>query len=192
MPNPTTAFGLDAVRHLHAREVVHNEFTIADAYGTSLFMGDPVVRTGTGRNIQIATAGSSGVITGVFNGCRYVDSNGDTKFSKHWPASTVIKPGSVTIALVFDDPDVVYRIKTATLAAADVGLLTDLVTGTGNAQTGLGAYTSAGLAGSENQLKILRLSDMVHSGGVVNAYGADAVADVLIANHEYRSDVAEI
>lgn len=185
MANPNTPFGLRAVRHLFGGVVRPNNYTIADQYGTSLFDGDPVLCTGTGKNIGIATAGASNKITGVFNGCEYVDSLGDTKFSKYWPASTVTKTGSTILAHVYDDPHILFEVQFNTLAAADVRALCNLVSGTGNTLTGTSGWTAVNPPGStENQLKIYSISGQANPGGVENAYGAYCVGQVLIAQHE--------
>lgn len=192
MANPNAPFGLRPVRHLFGGVVRPNEYTIADQYGTALYLGDPVVATGTGRNIGIATAGSSNPVTGVFAGCEYVDSLGDTKFSKYWPASQVTKSGTTVKALVIDDPHVVFEVQFATLAAADIRQLANLVSGSGNAQTGQSGWTAAAPVTTENQLKIYRLSNGSSPGGVQNAYGAYAVAEVLIAFHELAGNMQEL
>lgn len=192
MANPNAPFGLRPVRHLFGGVMRPNEYNIADQYGTALFEGDPVVCTGTGVNISIATAASSGVITGVFAGCEYVDSLGDTKFSKYWPASQVTKAGSIIKALVFDDPHLLFEVQFATLAAADIRQLANLVSGVGNTLTGTSGWTAAAPVTTENQLKIYRLSNCVSPGGVANAYGTFAVAQVQIAFHELAANTQEL
>lgn len=186
MANPNTPFGLRPVRHYFGGVVRENEYTIASGYSTALYQGDPVLVTGTGKDIGIATAGSSGIVTGVFNGCRYVDANGDTFFRKHWPASTTLKSGTTCYALVYDDPFIQYEIQfdSTGFVAAGVRQLADLVSGTGDAATGRSGWYAAYAAGSENQLKILELADYVHPGALQNAYGAYAVAWVMLGKPE--------
>lgn len=192
MANPNAPFGLHPVRHLFGGLVRPNEYTIADAYNTSLFTGDPVVVTGTGKNIARATAGSSGVITGVFAGCKYTETDGSHVFSKYWPASTSVLSGSTTTALVYDDPFILYEIEyDGALVAADIRLMTDLVAGTGSTASGLSGFSCTGVAGSENQLKIYGLSNTIREN-TKNAYGENAVIEVLIANHEFVSDHQEV
>lgn len=185
MANPNSPFGLRPVRHLFGGVIRPNPYTIADAYSTSLFVGDPVLVTGTGKNIGIATAGSSGIVTGVFMGCKYVNAAGDSYFDKYWPASTATKGAVGAVAYVLDDPFILYAIQSGAtgVAAVDVRLLTDLVSGAGSAVTGGSGWSCAGLAGSENQLKIYELGDEVING-VTNAYGAYAIAHVLLGKPE--------
>lgn len=192
MVNPNAPFGLRPVRHMKGGVIRANEYNIADQYATALFLGDPVVATGTGINIGIATAGSSSVISGVFAGCEYLNALGDTIFSKSWPASQVTDLRQPIKAFVYDDPDLLFEIQFATLAAADIRQLANLVSGVGNAQTGLSAWTAAAPITTENQLKIFRLSNEVRPGGVPNAYGAFAVAQVLIAFHELAGNMQEL
>lgn len=187
MANPNTPFGLMPVRHYMGGVIRQNEYTIADAYSTSLFMGDPVLVTGTGKNIGIATAGSSGIVTGVFAGCKYVNAAGDTIFGKYWPASTALKSGTVATALVYDDPFILYAVQfdATGFVAAGVRQLADLVSGAGDAATGRSGWYAAYAAGSENQLKLMDLADQwVHSAGLVNAYGAYAVGLVMLGKPE--------
>lgn len=185
MANPNTPFGFLPVRHYFGGVLRTNMYNIADAYNTDLFEGDPVKVTGTGKNIALATAGSSNVVTGVFFGCHYVDSRGDTQFGR-WPASTAIKTGTVVLAEVWDDPFILYKVQSGSvgIVAADIRLLCDMVSGSGSTATGRSAWSVAGVAGSENQFKILGLHDMAHPGGLQNAYGAYAVVEGLFGKHE--------
>jgi len=192
MANPNAPFGLRPVKHLFGGVVRPNEYNIADQYGTALYLGDPVVATGTGKNIGIASAGTSNKLTGVFAGCEYQNSLGDTIWSEYWPASTVTLSGSTIKAFVYDDPFILFEIQFDTLAAADVRALANLVSGTGDAVRRLSGWTAAHPPGSgENQLKIYSLPSMV-GGSNINAYGSFAVAHVLLAQHEMAGNMANL
>jgi hypothetical protein len=186
MGNPNAPFGLRVKRHYFGGLVRDNAYTIADGYGTQLCIGDPVVCTGTGRNIQLASAGDSDKITGVFNGCEYRNAAGDTYFSKIWPAAQATYNGEGAKALIYDDPFIVYEVMFDALSAANVRALANLVSGAGNTQTGQSGWTAAQPPGNtENQIKILGLAESaVLPGRGFNAYGDYAVAEVLIAQHE--------
>lgn len=193
MPNPNTPFGLRVSRHRKGGTVRVSEYNIADGYGTALYSGDPVVCTGTGTNIQIASAATNAKITGVFAGCRYVNTLGDTIFSKFWPAGQAIKAGTTAIALVIDDPGVMFEVQFDTLAAANVRALANLVAGAGNAQTGQSGWTAAAPPGAgENQVKIMAVPPLPLAGGAVNSYGAYAVAQILIGQHELVGNLANL
>lgn len=179
MANVDRAIGLRPLRHLGGGEVRLSGYTIASGYNTALGAGDPVVMTGTGRNIARAAASDVGVI-GVFSGVRYTNPAGERKYSSYWPANQV---ATEIEAMVYDDPNITYRVQFDTLAEADVGLLVDFDAGTPSAVTGLSGLecTSTGAATSGKPVRILGLIDEPH-----NAYGAHADAEVVIMAHALR------
>lgn len=88
-----------------------DQYPITAAYATSLFLGDPVSMTNS-VVIKYATGNSATVpALGVFWGCTYTDTNGVVQFSKYWPASTVVKTGTVPIANVITDPNTRFTIQ---------------------------------------------------------------------------------
>jgi len=191
MANVDRAAGLLPTRHgAGGTPSRFGAYEIASALAQDLFAGDPVVLTGVGRRITIATAGDANLITGVFAGCRYVDANGEVQFRPRWPTGTVatgITPGEDPEALVYDDPGQEFIIQVsggAGLVVADVGQMGNFVAGAGNAFTGRSAFQfdQTTLAGASKQLRILGLLR-----GPDNAYGQFAKARVLINNHSYGS-----
>lgn len=186
MANPTIAFGMVPVRHYFGGLIRPNKYTIADQYGTALFEGDPVRATGTGQNIGIGTAGGSAANTGVFMGCEYVDSTGQSVFDTYWPASLATKNAVGAIAYVLDDPFIVWAIRgdaTGIVAATDRKMV-DLVSGAGDIPTKRSGW-SAGPSGGKNQLKVIEVpTSWVHPGGVFNAFGPNSVIHVLWGKHE--------
>lgn len=69
MPNIDFPRGLQPWKNL----VQANYYKVASNYATALFIGDPVITTGTDRNVQIATAGTGNPMVGAIIGC--YDSN---------------------------------------------------------------------------------------------------------------------
>lgn len=179
MANVDRPIGLRPLRHLGGGEVRMSAYTIASGYDTTLGAGDPVVMTGTGRNIARAVASDVGVI-GVFYGVQYTDQQGQKKWATRWPANQV---ATEIEAMVFDDPNISYRVQFDTLAAADVGALADFVITNANAVTGLSTIecTSAGAGASQKPVRIIGLIDEVH-----NAYGAHADVEVVLMAHALR------
>lgn len=164
-------------------------YEIVSALGSNIYAGDPVVIQGTGRQIDLAVAGNTNLITGIFAGVRYVDANGEVQFRPRWISGTVaegIAPGENPEALVYDDPDMQFVIQvsgSAGLAEADVGSVANFVAGTGNNFTGRSAYEldqTSIAQGADRQLRILGLAR-----GINNAYGEFAKAVVQIRNHSY-------
>ena len=168
-----------------------NVYSIDAAYGTALYIGDPV-KSGGGAdtngvaNIVIGstTGGLRGVIVGLgkYESLQANPSNLDIIYR---PASDP----AVWYALVADDPNLVFEVQEESngtqLAATEVGLNTISKSGTGNGYvsgwmipsvTGATPGTTATL-----QLKLLGLSRYV---GGLNAFGAYAKWRVQINVHE--------
>lgn len=185
MANANSPFGLRPVRHQTGGMIRLTEYSIASGYNTSIFSGDVVEATGTGKNISKAAAANADNL-GVFSGCRYVDAQGKQVFSPMWPASTV---ATEIVALVYDDPNIVFECQTDTVAEADVQLLVDWNVGTGVAATGVsGLYAdNATKAATGCSLRIIGLVPRVD-----NAYGAYAKIEVVFIEHVMKGVVAGV
>ena len=81
-----------------------NSYSIASAFATSIFTGDPIKMTTDGTLI-LATVGAP--IVGIFAGVEYTAANGSVTFSQYWPASTV---ATNIKAYVYDDPMTVFKV----------------------------------------------------------------------------------
>ena len=163
-----------------------NEYLIASAYNTTIYFGDFVKMTATGK-IELAAAGNT--ILGVFQGVNYRNSSGEVVFSKYWPASTVTFNSEDAKALVVDQPDVIFEMQqdsdTDTPSQADIGTNADFIaTHTGSTLTGLSKEevdTSTCTTATAN-LRILRFVPKPD-----NAVGAYAKVEVLINEHFYKT-----
>jgi hypothetical protein len=164
-------------------------YEIANGLASDIFSGDPVVLVGSGRTIDLATAGDANLITGIFAGVRYTDAKGDVQFDSNWISGTVgtgLQRGEDNPeALVYDDPRQEFVIQVsgaAGLAVVDVGQMGNFVAGAGNAFTGRSGFLfdQTTLAGTSKQLRIIGLSRIPE-----NDYGQFAKARVLINNHSY-------
>lgn len=182
MANRNAPFGFRAYRHAAGGTIRTSRYRIASGLAANIGYGDPVVETGTSAadgtpRVTIATA--DGGQTGVFAGVWYKDpTTGDVVFSKNWKTGQTTFAAEDAEALVFDDPNIVFIAQMSDgLAAANIGLLADLVIGAPNSLgVSTSAIDSADLAGSA--AKIL---------GVVsrpdNALGQYAVVEVMLGNH---------
>jgi hypothetical protein len=185
MANVNSPFGLRAVRHQTGGVIRLTQYTIASGYNTSIFSGDVVEMTGTGKNIAKAAAANADNL-GVFAGVMYVDAQGNQVFSRYWPANTT---ATDIRALVYDDPNIVFEVQADTIAEADIGKLADWHVGTGSAITGVsGLYLNEStLADTNASLKIIGLVPRVD-----NAYGAYAKLEVIFAEHVMARVVAGV
>jgi len=181
MANVDTPFGLKPLRYKGGGPYngAVNPYFIKSDYATALYIGDPVVKTGTSNTAAVSApgAGSFGIgtlpeinktaagdvdgatkrITGVIVGFAPLATDLNKNYN---PASTE------RIAYVCDDPDVVFEIQAdGAVAAASVGLNAVLIyTHSGSTTTGLSGAeldttSDAPEANASNQLIILRASN---------------------------------
>ena len=100
------------------------QYRIASAYNTSIFYGDPIEMIDNGTIIKSAITTARATVTtsqiiGVFLGCSYVNSQGQTIFAQYFPANTAAPTGTVITAYVSNDPDTLFKAVIATGATAD-------------------------------------------------------------------------
>lgn len=204
MSSVNTPFGLRPVRTRGGSPFTGatNAYFVPSTYATALFIGDPVVKTGTANTARVsapgagnfpigtlpeinaATVGSGNPITGVIVGFA---PNPDGLSLVYNPASTA------RIVYVADDPDLVHEIQaTAALTAVDVGLNANLIyTQAGNVNTGLsGTELNAATVATTAafQLKILRVVNREDNA----AAGSKVKLEVLINNHTEAHGAAGI
>ncbi len=197
MANIDASFGLKPIKHKDGTPytgAVTKYYVRAD-YATALFIGDPVVKItgantaevksgtvshaiGTLMTINKATAGDGNPITGVIVG---FEADPDNRSRVHRPASTE------RVALVCDDPDVLFEIQAdGIVAAADVGLNAVLIfTNAGSTVTGLSGVeldtsSDAPAADASNQLTIQGISRV---DGRNDVSAANVVVVVKINQH---------
>lgn len=195
MPNANRPAGLAPVGMLTGAPFTGkvNQYSIAAAYTTALYIGDPVISSGTTDTngvAGIALAAATGPIRGIIVGLS------DQAFGS---AGLVTNPNityrpaaaqsAVWYAMVVDDPDVVFEVQEnsngTALAAADIGLNTVLKLGTGNGFISGWMVASATEAtpATTATLQVRLLGLMQRSD---NAFGAYAKHRVLINAHELR------
>lgn len=185
MANSNAPYGLRPVRHLTGGLVRPSEaFSIASGYGTAMAVGDLVAKSGLGTNIVIGVNGVAGAkAIGVFAGCKYNDTLGNILYRTIWPAGQVTNGAVDAVALVYDDPNIVFRVRASgAVAKTDVGQFADYTIGVPNLALGFsqGKLNSPGIAGVLSNLKIINLLNVVG-----NDYGNFTEVEVLLSFHEY-------
>lgn len=173
MANTDNRFGLKPVmtRDGSPYNGKSNPYFIPSTYATALFIGDPVVKTGTANTaaagvskqfaiatlpeINKATAGTGNATTGVIIGFEVDPNNEDRVYN---PASTE------RVAYVADSPDLICEIQAdsvADLAATDIGNNANYIfTHAGDTNTGLSGVelnTSTITTTNTLQMHLLRL-----------------------------------
>lgn len=151
MANADTPFGLRPVRHVDGRPYngAFRAYYVPASYGTALFVGDAVIKSGTANTTDVAmpgvgkmppgslpaitaaTVGSGNRITGVIVGFA-ASPNLGLNYTYN-PASTE------RVAYVVDDPSVLFEIQAdGAIAATSIGLNAVLIaTHSGSTVTGL-------------------------------------------------------
>jgi hypothetical protein len=115
------------------------EYKIASGASGNIFSGDLVKMTSAGT-ILVSGAGDESI--GIFRGCSFTNSSGETIFSSHFPNGTV---SSDIVAFVVDDPNAVFEIQSAgSPAQTDVGLNADIAYSAGSTKTGMSAVELSG------------------------------------------------
>lgn len=107
--------------------------------GQAIYYGD-TVRVVAGGTISRSGATTTGTIVGVFVGCQYVNSMGQTVQAQYVPASGVTNP----IAYVVVDPSAAYKVAvTTTGSTTTVTGANATIVGTNVAQTAWAAGSNA-------------------------------------------------
>jgi hypothetical protein len=164
------------------------KYTIASAYGTAIYAGQPVILNANGT-ITVGTAAAD--ILGIFQGCEYVDSTGKPNVSTYWPAATTVLSGTTPVAWVVDDPDTVFEVQSdGSVAATAIGDQADVSNATANSNGRSQATLSSTLAGAGVQAQFR----IIGFGQAMDNVPADAytVVQVKIARHQFVSNKVAI
>lgn len=177
MANVDKPKGFRPARHLTGGVIRESDYPIASAYDTDIFKGDLVKLVG-GGGIEAAAADDR--VVGVFAGVTFTDSRGEVQFEKRWIADTV---AADAVAVVWDDPNIVFSGQQATggsAAVGDVGGLANHVAGTGNSLTGISGHEVSGTISTATAT--FRILGKVDAPG--NAYGEHVNLLLQIFEHE--------
>ena len=171
-------FGLQPVNHTGGQTGISitNEYNLPATGGQSIFLGDPVMTSTLGVIIRGA---ASTPMLGVFQGCKFQDTNGVWQFANFFSGATAFLAGNTPVAMVIDDATAEYTITEGDatgasgtpLTSAAPGLNANFVYTAGSVRTGLSAVTlnnaTASTASSQN-LRITALDPRV--GNAVGAF----------------------
>lgn len=181
MANKDRPYGIWPLRHLSGGDCNRqNEYPIASGYAANICTNDPVVLAASGT-VELAAAGDVNLL-GRFNGCSYVNAQGEQIFSKHWPTGTV---ATEIKANVQDDPDIVYGIQSTTGGnpqQTNVGNRADIVATAGDVTLGVSRMELSGTMGTGTaQMTILGLV-----ADPSNAFGEHADLEVIFNEHIFK------
>ena len=128
-------------------------------FAGNIFYGDVVKLVSTGY-IEKDTGQATATPLGVFQGCSYVNAQGQVIFAQYYPTGYAAPTGTVITAYVQDDPDLLFKavlvagatedgngLTPAYLGRTVIGSNAELVQNSGLTSTGdsrIGVYTAAG------------------------------------------------
>ena len=116
------------------------QIRISGSYNTAIYNGD-TVKVVAGGSIELSGATTSGTIVGVFVGCQYTNSSGQTVQAQYYPGTSATN----AVAYVVVDPSAAFKVAVTTSGTAGtvtyanqtiVGANVATVYGTGSATTG--------------------------------------------------------
>ena len=179
MANVDAPKGAWPIRHLAGGVIRNRSYPIASGYSTGMFSGD-FVKLVAGGGIEQAAATER--LLGVFAGCKFVNEQGEPKWSRIWPAGQV---ATEIVGYVYDDPMILFGIQSAgSILAADVGNLGDIVVAAGDVKTGTSAMEISGTTGTgAAQLRVLGKID-----DPLNDWGTNVNIEAMIYEHEFSRD----
>lgn len=201
MANANRPSGFTPVRYLNGAtwNGQANLYSIAATYGTALYVGDPVISSGTsdsfgvqGIAIGATTGGLRGVIVGLYDSGSAAGVPGGVSVGNINSPNLAYRPAShanVWYAAVVDDPAVLFAVQEESngtqLAAADVGLNQISKSGTGNGYvSGWMIPSATGATPNTTATLQLKLFGLLQVPGGTNVFGPYAKWLVQINVHE--------
>ena len=175
MANADAAFGFVPVRHMSGNAPRANKYPITSTLAENIFTGDLCIITSDGVLTPHTATEVNNI--GVFAGVSYTASDGSYVYSQYWPTGTT---ATNIVAYIYDDPYTVFKCQSAgSPAQTNVGNCCDVVAGAGSTTTGQSGFELSGtMAAGTASCKIMALYDAPD-----NAFGANAVMEVLINEH---------
>lgn len=153
MSNPNSPFGFDSVGWNrggppNTSGVIQRP--IQASYASNVCKGDAVyIAHGSGTTAGYVALGTTGMdgsyVAGIFIGCQYIDSAGNTRQSSYWPASNP-NAGTAYILPIYGTSPQLFKVQatgTHVITFADVGRNIDLAVGT---QTIVGGFGLSGMS----------------------------------------------
>lgn len=186
MANANTPRGLWPVRHRNGAPYngAVTRYYVPASDGTALYLGDPVIIAGSADASGVATVTRATAAGGAYVLGPVVSVEPITRDSTTYRAAS-----TAAYVYVADDPELVFEIQEdavgGALAAADVGLNADLVSGSGSTATGYSGFqldTSTKATTNTLQLRILGFTQRPN-----NEIGANAKVLVSINLHALRN-----
>lgn len=190
MANADTPFGFRPVRYISGAPYngACNTYSTASGDGTAIFVGDPVILSGTSQTINgyiyrdVDQAATGNVVVGVVVAVLH-----ETQDSLIYRAGSTVRR-----LLVADDPALLFEIQEVSggtaLTANDIGLNANFVVASGSTTTGMSGVELNNATEAGTNTLDLQIVDIVNRDD--NAIGEHCKFLVRINRHQYRDQVA--
>jgi hypothetical protein len=150
-------------------------------FAGNIFYGDVVKLVSTGY-VEKDTGQATATPLGVFQGCSYVNAQGQVIFAQYYPTGYAAPTGTVITAYVQDDPDLLFKavlvagqteggngLTPTYLSRSVIGTNAELVQNTGVVATGdsrIGVYTTGNTGTASLPIRIIDVvPDTANSSG---------------------------
>jgi hypothetical protein len=116
-PTVSTPYGFDPINRYDGIPYAGAtlQYPISGSYNTPIYNGSSV-KIVAGGTLELSGATTTGTIIGVFMGCQYVNSSGQTVQAQYYPGTSVTN----AIAYVVVDPTAEYKVAVTTSGAPTV------------------------------------------------------------------------
>lgn len=173
------------------------QIPIASGHATAIFYGDVVIMSANGCITGAVLTATTVNVLGIFQGCSYVNAQGQRVFSQYFPANTTgtADTSDGIIAYVADDPDLVMKTAvvsgTTVVAQATranlVGGTIALVANTGSTVTGDSAQAVLNSAGTVTTCPF-KIVDIVPDTSPATGSFVEVLVTWNQGVHQYRSN----
>lgn len=155
--------------------------------GTAIYFGQPI-ELDVGGTVATATSLTAGAKIGVFVGCQYTNSSGQTVQAQYYPGTGVTN----AIAYVVDDPVAVFKVAVTTdgstigtVTQAAVGTNVTALAGTPSATTGDAATSILSTSPAADATFPFRIIDVVRDTAVTATTFCEVIVKINL--HQYNT-----
>lgn len=142
--------------------------TVSKNDSTAIYFGDPVEALSTGYIAQWTAGHAANTLGGIFAGCKYLNTSGQTVWSMYWPGAGAAQDvEAYVISSLNTNGQFLVQSSSSAVTIAALGANADITLGTGNTLTGLsGAYLATASINTTNTLpfKIVGLYQGIGNG----------------------------
>jgi hypothetical protein len=186
-PTISAPYGFKPINRLDGMAYAGATRQLPLATGTAVYFGQPV-ELDVGGVVGAATSLTSGAKLGVFVGCQYVNSSGQTVEAQYYPGSGVTNP----IAYVVDDPAAVFKVAVTTaggaittVTRAAVGTNVTALANTPSATTGNAATSILSTSPAATDTFPFRVIDVVEDTAVTATTFCEVIVKINL--HQYNT-----